>query len=236
MSPARLETATRLLGGDAAVWLLFRGKYPEENRAVRDLLDEELSALGKSIVYNEDFLQLAKEAGVEVPALMFSVLEVDPDDPQEAVLMAILTRLFPEAAAQSGPVVVPVFGQGRGAVLMMDELIAGEYIRDVAEFLIGACSCEVKELNPGFDLFIPVDWIGGITQEYVFDAELPPLTSPSAGMGALPGAANRTFGTAEQAGHRLFGAVLGISIVIVLGGLVGATWMLLRKNRNHESF
>jgi hypothetical protein len=30
--------------------------------------------------------------------------------------------------------------------------------RDLTLFLAGACSCQVKEQNPGFDLLIDADW------------------------------------------------------------------------------
>lgn len=242
MSPARLETARRLLGGDSAVWLLIKGSDAEQNRTIREMLDAKLSELETTIQYNEDFLTLAKEAGTEPPKLKFSVLEVDRDDQQEALLMAMLTRVSPDVANQSGPIVVPVFGQGRAAVLMMDEYIAVQYIENVVKFLTGACSCEVKSLNPGFDIFIPVDWVGGITQEYVFDAQLPPLSNPSAAMGVLPADTNsparpieQRLDQMEKSETRLFGGVLGVFTVAVLGGLGFATWLLLRKHNGHES-
>jgi hypothetical protein len=242
MSPARLETARRLLGGDAAVWLLIKGPDAEENRAIREMLDAKLTELENSTVYNEDFLQLAAEAGTDVPELRFSVLEIDPADPQEASLMAMLTKVSADVATHSGPIVVPVFGQGRAAVLMMDEYIAGQYIENVVKFLTGACSCEVKALNPGFDVLIPVDWISGITKEYVFDAELPPLTSPSAALEPVPEddsapeqAEEERMAEPENPETRLFSGVLGVLIIAVLGALAFATWLLVRKNHNHES-
>lgn len=234
MSPARLETASRLLGGDAAVWLMIQSDDPEKNRSVHELLDKKLTELEENTVYNDDFLQLAKEAGTDVPELRFSVLDVDPNDPREAVLMAMLTRLSPEAATNASPVVIPVFGQGRGAVIMMNEFIAEEYVERVAEFLTGACSCEVKSLNPGFDILIPVDWIDGITKEYVFDAELPALTSPLAALEPQPDpepvAINEPDEKLEESESRLVGVALGIFLIAVLGTLGFSTWLLIRKN------
>jgi hypothetical protein len=235
MSPARLEIARRLLDGDATVWVFIPGRDAEKNRAVHEMLDTKLRELETAVEFNENFLELAKEAGAEPPKLKFSVLEVSRDNRQEAPLMAMLTQVSDSIATNSGPIVVPIFGQGRAAVLMMDEYLTGSYVESIVQFLTGACSCEVKAQNPGFDILIPVDWVGGIKQEYVFDAELPPLKSPSAEMETLLSATNRVAGTAEKAGHRLFGAVLGVFIVIVLSGLAGVTWMLLRKKRNHES-
>ncbi len=233
MSPARLETATRLLGGDAAVWLVVQSDSPEENQSVREMLEKKLGEIENSTVYNDDFLQLAKEAGTDVPELRFSVLDVDPNDPREAVFMAMLTRLSPEMVTNSSPVVIPVFGQGRGAVMMMNEFIADEYIERVSEFLTGACSCEVKSLNPGFDILIPVDWVGGITEEYVFDAELPPLTSPLAALEPQPkpeiDSADERIEELEKSETRLFGGVLGLFLIAVLGTLGLVTWLMVRR-------
>ncbi len=235
MSPARLEAATRLLGGDATVWWIIQGDDPAENRSVRELLEKKLAELEGSTVYNEDFLQLVKESGGEAPELRFSVLDVDPDDPREAVLMAMLTRLSPDAEADDGPVVIPVFGQGRGAVLMKEEFIADEYIERVVEFLTGACSCEVKSLNPGFDILIPVDWIGGITEEYVFDAILPPLTTPSINEPSPPDpeivSPEKHIDVQKDSEPRLFGDVLGVFILVVLGVLGLTTWFVVRKKQ-----
>jgi hypothetical protein len=232
MSPARLETAQRLLGGDAAVWLLIRGDDPDRNRAVREMLDRKLRELEQTTTYNDDFLKLVEEAGTTIPKLHYSVLEIDRRDPREAVLLRMLTALSDAAAAETGPLVVPVFGQGRATVLMMGDYIAEDYIERVSEFLTGACACEIKALNPGFDLLMPVDWIGGITDEYVFDSELPPLTSPSASMEPEPESPPESVPEVqeiENAQTRLFSVVLGVFILTVLGALGFITWLILRK-------
>jgi hypothetical protein len=238
MSPARLETASRLLRGDAAVWLLIPGDDLEENQRVRELLEATHRKIESGTVYNDDFLKLVEESGGEAPPLKFSVLEVDRNDPREAVLLAMLTRLSPEATTHTGPIVVPIFGQGRAAVIMMKEFISAEYIERVAEFLTGACSCEVKSLNPGFDVLIPIDWISGITEEYVFDAELPPLTSPSAALEPVDEPipeVNQPIAELEKSETRLFSGVLGVLLLVALGVLGFVTWLMVRKNHNHDA-
>jgi len=65
MSPARLETATRLLGGDAAVWLLIGGNDLEENNAAREVLEFAHRKIETGTIYNEDFLKLVEESGGE---------------------------------------------------------------------------------------------------------------------------------------------------------------------------
>ncbi len=236
MSPARLETANRLLGGDAAVWLLIRGDDLEETRSVREMLDKKLKEIEEATVFNDDFLQKVEDEGLEMPELRFSVLEVDRDDPREAFFMAMLTRLAPESSEHTGPIVIPVFGQGRAAVMMMGEFIDGQYIERVAEFLTGECSCEVKDLNPGFDLLIPIDWIDGITEEYVFDAELPPLTSPSAAFEPTQepeiDLLEKPIEEEKSSETGLFVGVLGVFGMVVLGILGLLSWVLVRKKQS----
>lgn len=36
--------------------------------------------------------------------------------------------------------------------------ITADNIQEYAEFLVSACSCEIKEQNPGFDLLLAADW------------------------------------------------------------------------------
>ena len=36
--------------------------------------------------------------------------------------------------------------------------MSGRLMEDLTLFLSGACSCQVKEQNPGFDLLLSADW------------------------------------------------------------------------------
>ena len=52
----------------------------------------------------------------------------------------------------------PVFGQGRVLGAWTGETMDVEGIEEESFFLTGACSCEVKAQNPGWDLLLDVDW------------------------------------------------------------------------------
>ena len=54
--------------------------------------------------------------------------------------------------------VAPVFGRGRAATVLPARTVTGDAVAEFTAFLCGACSCQVKQLNPGFDLLLPVDW------------------------------------------------------------------------------
>jgi hypothetical protein len=55
-------------------------------------------------------------------------------------------------------VVVPVIGRGRAVGALAGDALKADAVADLAEFVTGSCSCEVKELNPGFDLLVSADW------------------------------------------------------------------------------
>jgi hypothetical protein len=65
--------------------------------------------------------------------------------------------------------VAAVFGRGRAVEVFPATEISRELITDVSQFLCGACSCQVKQLNPGFDLLAATHW-----EKRLFDPESPP--------------------------------------------------------------
>lgn len=56
------------------------------------------------------------------------------------------------------PLVVPVFGRGRALEVIPASSVNDALIEDLTLFLCGACSCQVKDMNPGFDLLLDAQW------------------------------------------------------------------------------
>ena len=54
--------------------------------------------------------------------------------------------------------IVPVFGRGRALGAWPASLMDEEGFDEVCHFLTGACSCQVKQQNPGWDLIMNIDW------------------------------------------------------------------------------
>jgi len=81
----------------------------------------------------------------------FSVVEVPGNGPEADLLRGTLHTLATNLT--SGPVAVPVFGRARALSVLMADTLTQESILDVCVFLCGACSCMVKAMNPGVDLF-----------------------------------------------------------------------------------
>jgi hypothetical protein len=61
-------------------------------------------------------------------------------------------------AGTKEPWVAAVFGRGRVLGAWPAQGFGDEQVEEVCLFLLGACSCQVKNLNPGWDLLLRVDW------------------------------------------------------------------------------
>ncbi len=158
-SPARSTLTSRLLAGDSAVWLVLKSADEARSKATVELLNKQLNLLSEKIPLPEGIGLPGSELFSDIPLLMkFTVLEVDANDPREQYLVKLLKGFEPKAIADGEPMVVPVFGRGRALeVIPADQVDAG-LIEDLTLFLCGACSCQVKERNPGFDLLLSANW------------------------------------------------------------------------------
>lgn len=65
----------------------------------------------------------------------------------------------PAAGLANGPWLAAVFGRGRvlGAWPAAD--FGDAEIEEACLFLLGACSCQVKRQNPGWDMLMNVNWV-----------------------------------------------------------------------------
>ncbi len=170
-SPARKELSRRLLSGDSVVWVLLTGKDEEKNQKARKLLNEELPKIADEIQLPEGIGLPGSELYSEVPLLVkFSVLEIEKQDKKESFLVNLFSKIRSEEAAGGEPLVVPVFGRGRALEVIPAAELNPRLMTDLTLFLSGACSCQVKDQNPGFDLLINCDW----KQELFLEGTEPP--------------------------------------------------------------
>lgn len=163
--PFKKEVVRRLLAGDSTVFVVVGPPAAAEKVAAR--VDERLRYLESVIALPElDQSNPDDALRIHVPLrLRFSTLIVpaEPDGPRSLALRALAetalgaTVMAPELAA-SEVFVYPIFGRGRvlAAVPVNDDL---EFTLDgVCTFLTSACSCQVKQANPGVDLLLDVNW------------------------------------------------------------------------------
>ncbi len=171
-SPARRELARRLLAGESAVWLLLESGDAAKDAAAATVLEQALKVAQAELKLPEGVVTPAQldEAGRKGTAadvlhsdlplrLAFSVLRLSREDPAEAVLRAMLMKVEPDLGDYAAePMVFAVFGRGRALEPLIGRGIHADNIREAASYLCGACSCEIKEQNPGMDLLLMADW------------------------------------------------------------------------------
>ncbi len=158
-SPVRKELVRRLQNGHSIVWLMLKSNDPTRTAKTRDLLKSQCHALESKIKLPDGIGLPGSELHSEIPLLIkFSFLEIDPDDRREELLVKLLTGIHPEALTVGDPLVVPIFGRGRALEVIPASDVSPELIEDLTLFMSGACSCQVKERNPGFDLLLSTNW------------------------------------------------------------------------------
>jgi hypothetical protein len=183
-SPVRTELVKRLTNGQTAVWLLLlSGDADADNKVKADLqrmLDEMHEVL--KLPHEMDPTDASYDMSMSDVELRveFTVLPLDINDPQEAILAAIIRAALLDELDESLPGAIPVFGRGRALVALDKESIVEDVIAEIGYFLVGPCSCQVKQMNPGVDFLIPVDWDGLITGLMGAEDILPELIVPVA--------------------------------------------------------
>lgn len=168
-SKASHEVVQSLGQGESAAWVLLTCGDTEKDNAARDLIQTELKKIESEMSLPE------QDPGVpsDVLKLKFSFTEVSRENPQEAFFITQLLQTEPDLISYSDePMVFPIFGRGRVLYALIGAGINAENIKHACEFVIGACSCQVKELNPGMDLMLAANWDSFITQSIVGEWEL----------------------------------------------------------------
>lgn len=159
-SAARSELAKRLIAGQAVVWVVIE----TSDRQAVDLLQKQLSIFLTN--YSATLAAADQQAAATTPAVnsnksaywppRFSVLTLDEKNPTETLLLNQLRQIY--AAEIREPLLFPVFGRGRVLGGIPLSAMSPQKLRSACDFLTGACSCEVKERNPGEDLCLSADW------------------------------------------------------------------------------
>lgn len=275
-SPARQEISKKLLTGDSIVWVLLASGNEAKDKAAAQQLQTFLAKLEKTLLPSMPLPVPAPEGlGLnEIPttsgegpatgelgpadpvlALKFPVVRIARSDPAEAVLVKILLHTEKDLEPCEDPMTFPVFGRGRVLYAVVGRGINEANVADACSFLVGPCSCEVKNQNPGTDLLMAVDWERGLPATLGSDVTQPPLTSFSALMSQPEEQEMKASAPAEvapapapQPSHSENGAAApsrlagepGPSVFLRIGLVLAAVaawvglatlWMLRRKTR-----
>lgn len=179
-SPARREIARRLLQQDSAVWALIETGNKERDDAVAKLIDKRLDELEKELKLPEIQAQDVADGLISIPEselrISFSSIRISREDAREDVFLQQLLGMESDLRELREPIAFPIFGRGRALYALAGQGINTDNISDAAAFLIGPCSCQVKDQNPGVDVLMAVDWDRLVRTEIDVEKELPPLS------------------------------------------------------------
>ena len=195
-SPARRELVKRILSGDSAVWLFLESGNSKEDEAIFETLQKYVKIAREEISVPKGVIQksalddpnLLLSPGDEenilessVPLkIAFSILRLSRKDPQEVILRSMLLRLeddLLDKEMEDKPMLFPAFGKGRVLPPLIGAGISEENALADCGYLCGACSCQVKNQNPGMDILVKADWWTALEGSSVIaEKELPPLT------------------------------------------------------------
>jgi len=239
-SPARTEIARRIGDGESAVWILLESGNKAKDDEAAKLLNERLAYLSTVLALPKLDDQDIKNGLVSVPdeglKLAFSTLRISRGDPSEKFFIPLLLATEKDLKAQDSPIVFPVFGQARVLYALVGKGINHNTIDDAASFLIGSCSCQVKEQNPGADLLMSVDWKKILKDQSLGAQDLPKVSDIVSAMPEAVTITARPASTPTDASYccslrSLVAEHQLLTVSIVSPALLLLGWLLIRKQR-----
>ncbi|MEQ2008507.1 MAG: hypothetical protein ABMA26_17140, partial [Limisphaerales bacterium] len=196
-SPARKEIARRILTGESVVWVLAESGNKTEDNAIATRVEKRLRYLEQVAILqpidpNDPTSKLGPGPALRVKFSLLRISSLAPtggegrgegaaraDD--ESLLLKMLAGPKPAAELTAGPWLAAVFGRGRvlGAWPAAD--FGDAEIEEACLFLLGACSCQVKRQNPGWDMLMNVNWTEELraASEKASETEVPTATKNS---------------------------------------------------------
>lgn len=163
----RKKLMDHLLGGSSAVFLFLASGDRGTDDKARLLLEERLKALAREIKLPAKVAAAGEKAADPVNQLKskvpfkihFTLQTVPKAGPQKTVLRPLLLGLEADLVdLQNQPMVFLVYGRGRALPPLIGKGINQKMIDQLAYFVTGACSCQVKAQNPGTDLLLSRNW------------------------------------------------------------------------------
>ena len=168
-SPLRQRCGAHLLKGASAVWILVESGDPTKDAAARAVMEagvkeaEATLEIPEGVIRREDFNKEFENIDPDnilrsgIPLKIdFATEVVSADDPAESLFLSMLMRSGNRIPGE--PLLVPLFGRGRTFGGLTASQMTPERIVAASEYLCGACSCQVKEGNPGYDLLFHRNW------------------------------------------------------------------------------
>ena len=174
-SPKRKEMAESLIKGESVVWVFIPSGNTKKDERAKALVQQELGIAVET--YSKMPFSILAGNKQKKLSYGFPILTLSREDPAERAFVDMLLKSESDLYQHTEePMVFPVFGRGRVLGCLFGEYITAKNIQEASAFLAGACSCEVKELNPGIDLLVSAPWDMVVMNSFVEDTPLPELT------------------------------------------------------------
>ena len=189
-STARESLINKIVNGTSCVWLIVHQGDLESAKKTQTQLSGYLQeiepglTIPEGIIGTEERDKITEETDLEdvlrskIPLkIAFDTQILDRNNPEESAFVATLLAASPPEIKDSGEtLIIPIFGRARQLPPMPASKLNFDTINGGCEYLCGACSCQVKEQNPGLDLLVHEDWASYLTAGLaVVDKALPPL-------------------------------------------------------------
>ncbi len=158
-SPARQQMLKQILAGDSVIWVLATDES-EAELAAAERVEKRLRFLEQvAALPIQDPNDPDSQLGPGPPLLLkFTTLRLRRDDPAEQLLLKMLAGPAAEIDPATSGFAAAVFGRGRVLGSWPLTELDDQSLEDACLFLIGRCSCRVKDQNPGWDILMNVDW------------------------------------------------------------------------------
>ena len=224
-----------LLSGHSTVWVLVEGTDEEANETTYQQLEETLKKAQEKITIPEGVIQADQvgKVGADVSLddvlrstiplkISFKIERVKRSDLAEQPFLRILTANRPSPPEE--PLVVPIFGRGRTPGPLLGSTITPDTIMNACEYLCGACSCQVKSGNPGYDILFLANWREKLNSGLVVVDKKLPRTLPTLNDGSNDGPEDKAALNSPSAKFTII-LIIGIGVILIIG-----TVLILKEN------
>lgn len=230
-SPARTLLLDRLLSGQSVVWVLVDSGTPED-QAQMERIEQRLKFLQQVAALpiqdpNDPDSQLGPGPRLK---LEFGTLRLKASDPAEQVLIRMLAGPKTEPAAGFASA---VFGRGRVLGSWPLAKLDDPALEDACLYLVGRCSCRVKNQNPGWDLLLNVNW-EKVLKEAQAKQATPPAPAPPAEVDPVEVVRTTPAGaavTSNPGTEDPTGVPQSLILLASAGLLLVSVMLMLRKNK-----
>ena len=186
----RREIRDKLLAGNASVWLLLEGPDKKLNeKRLTELKKHLKNATTKAMEATADNDSETPQddnspSGTPPPSpvkVKFAIVKAQYGSLESKLLRNNVAPMLPKSSTNTNePLIIPIFGKGRALTVIPGDDLNKKNTLNVAYYVTGSCSCEIKIQNPGIDLFIPITWDSDDSSEEISAPKpLPEISVPT---------------------------------------------------------